>query len=864
MMSKLLADDNKLKDNDALNQALFAKNIEPNNKGFSSFQIVYGTNPTIPGITNSTLPSLSTEFTSKDVRDHLQNINKAREAFRIADNDERIKRALKSRVSSYNHEKYSTEDRVYFKEKDKLEWSGPATVIGQQGKVVFLKYGNKLRRVHMSRIIRIGEEFQRKPQDVTKTDDVEPIEEQPVRPNDDTTAEPIETIGPVNERPKRKAAIRRPEKSRRILFKQSNENNEWTQAIVKTVGPNSGSNQLKCNLLLENKDEVTVDFGDGIVVWEYERFPCDLCSKTFESRRSLKIHISVTHKENNTFKAKTVSFNDTEEVNFVEHSNSVTKNKIRFKEVMQERKMNEKWVKLKAEEAFYAEIKETPENTNRIREAKEKELKNFDDYGAFEEVKYDGQEVLGTRFVLTEKPDHRIKARFVTKGFQENFTDPSDSPTASRESVKIFLAIAANERWLVESSDVSSAFLQSDVIDREVFVEPPPQRYKPGIIWKLKKPCYGLNDASRKWFMSFKNTLLQLKMVQSKREHCLFYFLKDDKLHGILIFHVDDILSAGSPEFTDIISMLRRKYIFGKVERGDFVYTGLNIHQEDNMDIIVHQDDFVEKLETVDCSNAGDPDKLLAKDDNRLIRRAQGQLSWLATQTRPDISFDSYQLSTVLNRATARDAKVCNKVIKKVKQNNVKLKFTRLGDINDLHLEMFADASLGNVEQGIHTKSGMGYIITLANKNMDVSPLHWKSCVIDKVAEDIKTAETLAFEKALDDSIHLSNLLTEIYTGNPNKNSIPIVGNTDSKSLLESIYSTKKVKRKTMRVVISSIQQYLQNQILSDVHHVKSKDNLSDVFTKKGVATDRILETLHYSSLLHRNTNDALQIQEDE
>ena len=78
MMSKLMADDSKLKAIDALHQALFAKNIEPNNKGFSSFQIVYGNNPTIPGI--STHPSLSTYFASKDVRDHLAQINKAREA----------------------------------------------------------------------------------------------------------------------------------------------------------------------------------------------------------------------------------------------------------------------------------------------------------------------------------------------------------------------------------------------------------------------------------------------------------------------------------------------------------------------------------------------------------------------------------------------------------------------------------------------------------------------------------------------------------------------------------------------------------------------------------------------------------------
>ena len=170
-------------------------------------------------------------------------------------------------------------------------------------------------------------------------------------------------------------------------------------------------------------------------------------------------------------------------------------------------------------------------------------------------------------------------------------------------------------------------------------------------------------------------------------------------------------------------------------------------------------------------------------------------------------------------------------------------------DIKDLHIELFSDASLRNLEQGIQVKSGMGYFICLANENMDISPLHWKSCVIDKVTEDVKTAETLALEKALDDAIHISNLITEIYTGEATKNSIPIIANEDSKSLLESIYSTKKVKRKTMRVVISSIQQHLQDKILTDIHHVKSEDNIADIFTKAGVKTDRILTALESSSL---------------
>ena len=174
--------------------------------------------------------------------------------------------------------------------------------------------------------------------------------------------------------------------------------------------------------------------------------------------------------------------------------------------------------------------------------------------------------------------------------------------------------------------------------------------------------------------------------------------------------------------------------------------------------------------------------------------------------------------------------------------------FEHLGEMEDLHIEVFSDASLGNVESGMHTKSAMGYFICLANRNLQISPLHWKSCVIEKVAEDIKTAETLALEKALDDAIHFSNLVLEIYTGKANLNIIPIVANIDSKSVLESIYSTKKVKRKTMRVVISSLQQHLQNGILSEIRHVQSQDNTADIFTEKlrDVQQEREVTSLNY------------------
>ena len=59
------------------------------------------------------------------------------------------------------------------------------------------------------------------------------------------------------------------------------------------------------------------------------------------------------------------------------------------------------------------------------------------------------------------------------------------------------------------------------------------------------------------------------------------------------------------------------------------------------------------------------PGDYLLGDENRMLRNTQGQLSWLASQTRPDISFDSFYLSTVLNNAKLRDAKMSKKVIKK-------------------------------------------------------------------------------------------------------------------------------------------------------------------------------------------------------
>ena len=85
--------------------------------------------------------------------------------------------------------------------------------------------------------------------------------------------------------------------------------------------------------------------------------------------------------------------------------------------------------------------------------------------------------------------------------FQETLKPQSDSPTVSKELFKILMAVAANSNFKLASVDIRNAFLQSRTLDRDVFMLPPPDIRKQGIICRLKKPIYGLDDTSCKFWL---------------------------------------------------------------------------------------------------------------------------------------------------------------------------------------------------------------------------------------------------------------------------------------------------------------------------------------------------------------------------
>ena len=122
--------------------------------------------------------------------------------------------------------------------------------------------------------------------------------------------------------------------------------------------------------------------------------------------------------------------------------------------------------------------------------------------------------------------------------------------------------------------DVKSAFLQGDQISRDIFINPPSEAsVLNGVLWKLRKVVYGLNDASRNWFFTVRKELLSSHCIQSTIDKAIFRWYDNSKLAGLFVLHVDDFLYAGTKSFiTNVIDKICLKFQIGSQGTNCFKY----------------------------------------------------------------------------------------------------------------------------------------------------------------------------------------------------------------------------------------------------------------------------------------------------
>lgn len=366
---------------------------------------------------------------------------------------------------------------------------------------------------------------------------------------------------------------------------------------------------------------------------------------------------------------------------------------------------------------------------------------------------------------------------------------------------------------------------------------PPPEAVSNGILWKLEKCVYGLNDAARMWYFSVWEELEKLNCQRSSLDYGIFCWYLDTKLCGIFQTHVDDFLWSGTDEFkVQVIDKLCQKFKVGHSASNAFRYIGLSISQNED-GITLEQIDYINAIEnyTLPRDRQMKKSSPCTKEETSTFCQLVGKLNWVANQSRPDILFDVCQLSSVMKAPTIEHILKANKVLRKIKEQPLRLKFSNLGDPADITLHVYSDASLGNLPSG---SSSGGFVVFAVGKNGNSCPLTWKSSVIRRVVRSTISAETCALVDALDSAYFLSHFLSELLQRKiENHLMVPIHAFTDNESLQRNAYATTMAQEKRLRIDIASVKQMLQRKELSSLKWIPASAQMADSLTKVGANT---------------------------
>jgi hypothetical protein len=223
----------------------------------------------------------------------------------------------------------------------------------------------------------------------------------------------------------------------------------------------------------------------------------------------------------------------------------------------------------------------------------------------------------------------------------------------------VLLSLAASHGLIVHQMYIKTRFLNGE-LDEEIYMEQPTgfiANGQEGMVCKLLKSLYGLKQAPKQCHEKFDRTLTSAGFVVNEADKCVYYRYAGGE-GVILCLYVDDILILETSldmikETKDFLSNNFEMKDLGEAD----VILNIKLLREENGGITLVQSHYVEKVlsrfgykECEPTPTPYDPSKLMKK--NRRISRDKlrysqiiGSLMYLASATRPDISFALSKLS---------------------------------------------------------------------------------------------------------------------------------------------------------------------------------------------------------------------------
>lgn len=832
MLEKLVYENPSIPIETLLCWANMSKNALQNWNGFSSFQLVFGKNPSLPNVMTDRLPALEGKTHSEILAQHMTALHSARAAFIQSEHSERIRRALRSRVRA-SGEVFQRGEIVFYKREDKHQWLGPAKVIFQDGKVIFLRHGGSMVRVSPTRIVRCTSESELSANELKSSSVPTVASHQPE----------VETgvVGTYNLQP---TAQNTP-----LGHAQTELDNENTSTVQGTQNMNPDAVETESVIDIREREADTQNEHNRTPNLEIPLLNTIPLSANVDST-AIKLVNNVQLRNGDRIIYSPDDQSEWKQAVVISRAGKVTGKYRNWYNIQDQLSQVQSSVDLgacdwqKIEEANVVTVPRNLQSSDVCTEAKEQELEklhNFDVYDIVDEPL--GKEVITCRWILTYKgADNQVRARLVARGFQETCEVQVDAPTVSKSVLRMFLAIVQSQGWKLKSTDIKSAFLQGKELERDVYLKPPKEARLPqSKIWRLKRCLYGLNDAARQFYNSVSEELVKLDCLHSTVDSALFLYKINGKLSGMVAMHIDDFLHAGCSQFDEnVMNRLRTRFVPGKIEEEAFRYIGFDITQTSE-GIEISQDDYVSKLSipSIAACRAKVKTSPLQSDEETVFRSAVGALNWVVQGTRPDLAFEVIDLSTRLHKGTISDLVRAAKDIRKVSQCKSSIMFPPLGPVQKWKIVVFTDAAFANLNK---VDSTGAHVVFLVGENGKCCPIDWRANKIRRVVVSTLAAETLSLQEGISDALYVKHFIEEILGIKPN--SIPVLAFTDHKGLVNSIHSTCSVDDKLLRVNIGAIKQWLENNDVQEINHISGKRQLANSLTKVGASSLPLLEIM--------------------
>jgi Reverse transcriptase (RNA-dependent DNA polymerase) len=479
------------------------------------------------------------------------------------------------------------------------------------------------------------------------------------------------------------------------------------------------------------------------------------------------------------------------------------------------------------------------------------ELESLRTKGVYEEVRQlpPHRKAVKCKWVLHIKRDKsgsisRFKARLVAKGFTQipgqDFTF-TFAPVARWDSIRALLCLAAIHDFELRQLDVKTAYLNGP-LDEEIYMKAPEGFNYSAPFWRLRKGLYGLRQAGRQWYLTLHQAYSDLGYTRCESDWSV-YTRHSASGSSMSATSVDDILIASDSKTESDKAAAEINDKFSVTDSGDAEWIlGCQITRSRQKRLLMIDQcrfttSILRQYKMDGCNPLPTPSpmgrltsEMSPQNDSEREAVANypynqypaivGKCMYLATCTRPDISFSVRELARFMSNYGKRHYDAAKHLLRYL--NGTRSRGIIYGDVENL-TPIFRSFTDSDWAMSDNRKSISGYLIECGG-----GPITWSSKQQAIIALSSCEAEYISCAHCARQIIWLRTLFDEL--GYPQTQPSDLYcDNQGTVACTHDPHSHSRMKHIDIRTHF--IRDCVNNNLVH-VHHIPGVDNPADLLTK--------------------------------